>query len=307
MSNISNDSIEVVVAKDDVNDETLAGDTFARLLPELEALPLDELVAINLDVPSAVATTLGSLPKIRALRGQIVEQLPAFDVAAFDKLEDYALALNYANVQHLTANQPADDLDAVLTEGTTLRETLLMDAMALSRRGFIDGNRLKELNGPNGYKNLATDLLMVASVLRESFPQIQGRTGIQLAELDRAEKLGQRLLRVVGLRAQWPATMAKATDQRIRAFTLLTRTYDDARRAAMFLRWAVGDVDRIAPSLYAGRSNGRRKPPEPVTAEVPTNAAAASPEAHVASVAAQPTPHAVGTTSAPTTNEPFMT
>jgi hypothetical protein len=68
MDNISKDSNATVVEKDDVNDETLAGETFARLLPELVALSLDELTAINLDVPSAVATTLGSLPEIRALR-----------------------------------------------------------------------------------------------------------------------------------------------------------------------------------------------------------------------------------------------
>jgi hypothetical protein len=309
MSNISKDSNQSVVANDDVNDETLAGETFARLLPELEALSLDELVAINLDVPSAVATTLGSLPEIRAVRPQIVEHLPKFDLVAFDKLEDYALALNYANAQYLTANQPPDDLDAVLTEGTTLRETLLIDATALSRRGFVDGNRLRELNGPNGYKNLATDLLMVASVLRDAWSQIQGRTGIQLAELDRAEKLAQRLLRVVGLRAQSPATVAKAADQRIRAFTLLARTYDDARRAVMFLRWVAGDVDSIAPSLYAGRSNGRKKTPEPVPADVasPTAALATTPGAHVASVTPPAAPHAGDTTGPTATPGPFMT
>lgn len=93
------------------------------------------------------------------------------------------------------------------------------------------------------------------------------------------------MVRVVGLRAQAPATVAKATDQRIRAFTVLTRTYDDARRAVMFLRWVAGDVDSIAPSLHAGRSNGRKKTPEPVPADVasPTAALATTPAAHAAS------------------------
>ncbi len=308
MTDISNRPGDIV-AKDDVNDETLAGETFARLLPEMEALSLDELFAINLDIPSAVANTLGSLPEIRALRPDIVEQLPKFDLTAFDKLEDYTTALNYANAQYLTANQPADDLDAVTMEGTTLRETLLMDATALSRRGFVDGNRLKELNGSNGYKNLATDLLMIASVLRDSWPELQGRTGMQLAELDRAEKLGQRLMRVVGLRAQGAATIAKATDQRLRAFTLFARTYDDARRAATFLRWSAGDVDHVAPSLYAGRSNGRKKTPEP-----PPAPPATPPAEHVAPAAgqaapphAQAVPHPVAVDAAPTPNGPFVT
>lgn len=67
MAHLSKDSHEVGVAKDVVSDEALAGETFARVLPELEALSLDELIAIDLDVPSAVATTLGSPPEIRAL------------------------------------------------------------------------------------------------------------------------------------------------------------------------------------------------------------------------------------------------
>jgi hypothetical protein len=297
-----------LAANDDVNDETLAGETFARLLPELQALPLDELLVINLDVPSAVATTLGSLPEIRALRPQIIEDLPKFDVGAFDKLEDYATALNYAHAQYLTATQPATDLDAVSAESTALRETLFVDATALAHRGFIDGNRLRELSGPNGYKNLATDLLMLASVLREGLPQIQGRSGVQVAELDRAEKLGQRLMRIVGLREQGAATVASATDLRLRAFTLLARAYDDARRATTYLRWKFGDVDRVAPSLYAGRSNGRKKipdPPGPVPPAPPTTPAGTTGTAQPAVSAPAPT-HSGTNSAGGQPNEPFL-
>lgn len=297
-----------LTANDDVNDETLAGETFARLLPELQALSLDELEVINLDVPSAVATTLGALPEIHALRAQITEQLPKFDLVALDKLEDYALALNYAHAQYLTATKPADDLDPISTEAATLRETLFVDATALAHRGFLDGNRLKELNGPNGYKNLATDLLMLASVLRESWAQIQGRSGVQLAELDRAEKLGQRLMRIVGLREQGPATVATASDVRLRVFTLLARTYDDARRATTYLRWKFGDIDRIAPSLYAGRSNGRKKIPD-ASSPVPPSPAmppATTPSTPRPAADAQTPAHSGANTAVGEPNEPFM-
>jgi hypothetical protein len=251
------------ISKETINDETSSAETYTRLLPEFRALAPDELVPINLDVPSVVATTLGALPEIRALRSEIEQQIPGFDLKAFDHLEDFALALHHAHTQYLTATQPADDLEAVATEAAALRQTLHLDATALSHRGLIDANKLKELRGPNGYKNLATDLAILASVLKESWPQIEGRTGIAPSELERALKLGQRLVRIVGLREQGPATVAVATELRQRAFTLLFRTYDNIRRAVTFLRWNGNEADAIAPSLYAGRGGGRRRAETP--------------------------------------------
>ena len=42
-----------------------------------------------------------------------------------------------------------------------------------------------------------------------------------------------------------------ALGRRQRVFTLLARAYDQLRRHLSFLRWSEGDVDEIAPSLYA--------------------------------------------------------
>jgi hypothetical protein len=260
--------------KNNVSEEALASETYERLLPELQALSLDELVNINLDIPSAVMTTLGALPEIRAFRTEILA-LPNFDGKAFDKLEDYAFALQHAHTLFLMATQPTKELDVLTEEATALRETLLMDASALAHRGHINGNRLNELQGAHGFRNLATDLGLLVGVLREAWPQIQGRSSVQVAELDHAVRVAQRVLRLAGLREQGPEAVASVTDMRMRAFTLFSRTYDDARRAITFLRWSIGDADKICPSLYAGRSNGRRKSPE--TPVVTQGAPAASP------------------------------
>jgi hypothetical protein len=107
---------------------------------------------------------------------------------------------------------------------------------------------------------------------------VQSRSGVQDAELEPADKLAQRIVRVVGLREQCPAMVAAATDLRLRAFTLLFRTYDNVRRAVTFQRWSGGEADKIAPSLYAGRSNGRRRAEPPVT-DVPPPAPAPVPGA----------------------------
>jgi hypothetical protein len=283
--------------KKSVNDETLGKETYARLLPELQALSVDELLVINVDIPSVVATTLGALPEIRALRAEIEKKLPDFDLAAFDKLEDYAFTLTHAHTRYVSATQPSDDLAAITEEGTTLRDTLLGDATTLARRGLVDGNRLKDVKTVPGYKNLATDLGVLADVLGDSWEKIQGKTGTDRAELDRAMRLQHRLMRVVGLREQGPAVVAAATDMRMRAYTLLARTYDQARRAVGYVRWDVGDVEKIAPSFYAGRSNGRRKNTEtPVSAD-PTPPAA-NPPANAQPVA----PAASGSS----TTDPFL-
>jgi hypothetical protein len=274
--------------KTSIDDEALASETYERILPELQALKTEELILINRDIPTVVTTTLGALPEIKALRPEIVEQLPRFDITSFNKLEDYAFTLNYTHGQYITATQPSDDLEVLVAEATTLRETLLTDASALARRGLVDGNRLQELKGVNGFKNLATDLGALANILRESWPSIQTRTNIQLSELEQAGKMAHRILRIVGLREQGPVMVAAATDMRTRAFTLLARTYDDARRAVIYLRANEGDADKIAPSLYGGRKRKGAEaasPVEPAPAPTPAPAPAATgaqPAAHPA-------------------------
>jgi hypothetical protein len=272
------------VARITVNDETLAYEIFARVLPEIEALPVEELIPVNLDVPVAITTSLGALPEILALRDQIAN-LPHSPIRVIDGIENYAFALSVANSQYLSAVRPADDLEELTEEGTKVRETLALTAEMLAHHGLIDKNTLNNLQGPNGYRNLASDLGVLSNVLRDAWPNIQGKCAIEFSEIERATKLGQRLMRVVGLREQGPAIIAKATDVRNRAFTLLTRAYDEARRAVTYLRWHDGDVDRVAPSLYAGRSNGRRKassdvvPPVATPAATPPNASAGTPAA----------------------------
>ena len=63
---------------------------------------------------------------------------------------------------------------------------------------------------------------------------------------------------MIGARRNGLASLRAAADTRIRAFTLLTLTYDQARRAVIYLRWEQGDVQRIAPSLYTGRGGRKR-------------------------------------------------
>jgi hypothetical protein len=287
-----------------VGDETLSNDAYQRLLPELQALEPDELMQVNLEISSAVSTVLGVLPGLRGLRPDIEKSLPDFDLGTFDKLEAYTLALAHANMQYQIATAPPDDLQPVASEGTSLRSALYADVTALAQRGFVDTNKLKDLKGPNGYKNLAGDLLILAGILRENWPKFAGKCATDPTEIERATKLGQHLLRVLGLREQAPILIADATEQRVRAFTLFREAYDQARRAATYLRWNQDDADKIAPSLYAGRSNGRRKAGD-ADSQTPATDAAHTAPAQTSSAASSANSPTTGQTPAP--NQPSPT
>jgi hypothetical protein len=183
---------------------------------------------------------------------------------------------------------------------------------ALAERNLIDGRQLARLNGVVGFKNVALDLHILACVLRNAGHEIQGKCAIEPAELERADQIAAAILRLVGIREQNPATIASALDLRNRAFTAFVKAYDQIRRAVIYWRWDQGDADHIAPSLYAGRGNGKKKRAAPATtpAEPPAPALEANdlpPVPHpttlvVASVVAAPDGAKTGPNA-----EPFMT
>ncbi len=261
-------------------------EAYERSLPDMAALPDSELLSINLDIPSAVATTLGAWKEIALLRDQVMG-LHDFDVTRFDKLETYALAAWQAHSSYVAASTPAEPIQELADKAVASREQLLSDAVALGKRGLIDGERLKELKGPVGYKNVAIDIGVLVALLRERWAVVASKTALSAEELDAAETLADQLITAVGQREQAPLVVATAADNRQRAFSLLIKTYDQARRAISYLRWNKDDIESIAPSLYAGRQNGNHRKSgdggssEPATTVVapaapPPSAAAAS-------------------------------
>jgi hypothetical protein len=293
-------------------DEALANAVFERLRADFAALKKEELQQVNLDIPAAVATVLGVLPEVRQLRDQIVKELPSFNIAQFDKLEDYAVALSFVQARFLAATQPPDDLAEVAEQATMFRERLLAEARALVHHKLVSEEQLAQLKGANGYKNVATDVMVLTGIMQEQWPQIQGKTPTTTEDLDQASRVATRLLRIVGLREQGPAQVAEVADLRLRAFTLLIRTYDDARRAVTYLRSDEDDVDSITPSLHPGRPRRRptdaeQAPAGPVSPAPGTTAPGTAAAPAVAPSAAVPPPVAAAAKFTPLDNKgPFL-
>lgn len=205
---------------------------------------------------------------------------PEFDVRLIEKMDEYAMALSHAHTLFSLASRSADPLRALVEEGRKLRATLVAHAAALVRRGHLGDRRLKDLRGPKGHQDLAFDLQLVAALFRETFSRIADKSGVQLDELFKAQQIAASIVRAIGQREKGTARLRAAADIRVRAFTLLTRRYDQARRAVTYLRWEEGDVQKIAPSLYTGRGGRKRaREKQPAIAVADTEQATEDPAA----------------------------
>ena len=244
---------------------------FQRVEAEFPQIEERDLVPVNIDIPGAVATVLGSLPEIRALRPELAE-LRGFDLARFDRLRDYTLAVGHAHAMYRAATDPSNALTELAEEVMQLRDVLQADATALAKRRLLDESQTSKLRGGSSYKGAAFEVVGLVGLFREHWEKIQGRSALQTEELVRAGRLAQELVTAVGLREQSPAVVGAAAALRQRAYTLFFRAYDDVRRAVSYLRWHQDDGDKIAPSLFAGR--GGRGIPEEVR---PGETAASSP------------------------------
>ncbi|WP_434046767.1 MULTISPECIES: hypothetical protein [Sorangium] len=255
-----------------------AAAAFDEALPEIEALSPDRLIPLNLDVPRVVSQVLGVLPGLRALRADIAEHLPTFDIARLDRLETYALAAWYAHLLWLSSGGAENALKPLLAEAAPLRENLLGDAEALARRGLLDAATVAEIRAGQGHIDVANDLVALSALFSASWSEIAGKTAASEEEVKRAGEIGPQLLAALGVREHGKGPgPTEAADRRARAFALLVHAYDQIRRAVAFLRWDEEDADVIAPSLYKGRTG--RASSSTDTTEAPADEAPAGPTA----------------------------
>ncbi|AKU96234.1 hypothetical protein AKJ09_02898 [Labilithrix luteola] len=233
------------------------------------------MLQINIELQEAATGILGAAPKAAQLRPQIEKELPYFDLSQLDKLVTYARAMTFAQTNYLGASTRSEQLPALIERGVAARELLLSDATALAHRGLLDGKKLTELKGSVGYLNLASDLGVLVTILRERWTDIANRTAIQPSELDDAERLFGEITEAVAARNAQPAKVASAGEERQRAFTLAIAAYDSVRRAVNYLRWPQGDADKYAPTLFANRgsrsSAHKDEPVQPIASPAQPN------------------------------------
>lgn len=253
------------------------------------ALDPSELAPVNLDVQEVVPTVIGAARRMRMFREAIVKELPRFDIARFDSIIPRAQALAYAHSLYLSANNPPQELPQLFERAVELREVLVLDVTGLVKRGLVPNRPLDELKGAVGYANVASDLRVLTNIYQANWSAISGKTAVQSSELNEAARLFGQITSAMAERTQPSQTLSEAADQRQRAFVLVVRAYEDARRAIAYLRSAEGDADKLAPSMWTTR-RGRRGQVDAGESGSPA-APVAAPAAPVAPAAPAHPPH----------------
>jgi hypothetical protein len=228
-------------------------DALEQVRSEAEALKDEELLIINVEPLAAVATVRGVLPKLYPLREQIAADLPRFNLAFLDRLELYALALMQAHSLFNVATGESSGRLALVSEARELRSLLLNDVNNLRKHGFLVCANLSQLRGANGNRNIASDVMTLAALLREHWAQVSSHCGASLIDLDRAEVLSDELMKILGERESAPERLAAATLLRRRVYTLFMRAYAEVRKAVRAIVIAPEEARKLTPSVHNRR------------------------------------------------------
>ena len=256
---------------------------FACVRPMAEAIDEKEVIKVDTNATKAAIIVVSALKAVRKLRPQM-ERLLDFDIANLDRLEDLALATWYAD--SIAWKQDPESLVPLATEGSELRKLLHDSAEILSRFGLMPAKQVAEISRSVGYVDLGNDLLALSRLYAGHWEEVEDATPVSEVEVDRAEALGDQLLRALAERDE--ETADEAMQMRARVYTLLDRAYAQVRRAAAYLRFDQRDAKRFAPTMRPRR--GPRSRHRLAKSDAASAAPPSQPEGAATTVAATETP-----------------
>lgn len=253
-----------VIYRADVNldNEPKTAAAYQALLPRYLELDRADLIAVNADITTVVATMSAAATRLAELRKQI-RALAVTDAALVDEIGPCADGLDYAEGQYRAELQSTGELADLARECGETREMFVADLRNAAAHGVIDGGYLNEYSGAPGFKNTIDDVRLLTRLYRNHWPALSGRTCRTLQELDRAEAVIHRMALLVGERELPTTCSSDVAEMRTRAFTYAVKRYDAVRRIVHFMRWNEADADSLAPSLWAHRGSKRKPEKEP--------------------------------------------
>lgn len=215
------------------------------LLDEMQALSADELQSSAWSEKKA-AVVLAALPRIRALLPRIVKELPDFDVTRLDRLEVYAKALRVCQAFFFEMQIMPADLRGAVWKGARLRRRFVRSFNWLVERGELRHDDASCHSKCVGWWRLHFDLSELPHVLKYE----EEKLGWSMATSgEEAKRIREQLCAIGRWRQRASDNVMIAYRGRERVYTLMSRTYEEARDAVRLVRRYQGDVDTIAPPL----------------------------------------------------------
>lgn len=236
-------------------------DAHRLMAPRAQSIPLNELLAVNIDIETAVTIAIGTAARVQELRQAVQEQLPTFDISVLDRLMTVAQAAGQAQVSWLASDAPRDKVPALSIRCQAARQRLDDHVIALAARGILLRGGYHHLMRSTEGLPLAKDLGKLTRRLRNAWDELEFEGQRERRDLQRAEELADELFsEVLKRQAAQGKAQHESTEQRQRFFTLLVREYEQVRRVVTFVRWQEGDGHTVAPALFVqSRPRRRRK------------------------------------------------
>lgn len=243
-----------------------------RLRPRLLAIPAEKIAIVpRVDPDRAIAIVNGSLARIARQRDGIAAELGEAAAAILDELPVAVHAAQWATVE-AAWDGSIHDARALHEELFADHRLLSLDAEALAARGLLPRARVDAGRPAKGYRTVANSVLVLVSLFREHWPQLESKTAVTQDHLARLETRAVRALDILD-RARRGRLPRPAHELRLRALVHLLDVYGEVRRRIQYVRYPHRDADEIAPSAYSGRharANGRRASPAQPKAGAPS-------------------------------------
>ena len=217
---------------------------------QMAALRDEELLVVNLDIPSLVTQVRAALPELRQLEARIVARWRQAPPARVDRLERYSWALEHTHGPCQGLEVPHRNSTPLVRELRALRWRILDDLRVLVRTSVLDESLLEPFGDVQSHRSLASSVCELVALCRAHWPQIENQSPLTTDELSQAFARAMALMQQLPRRRRLPEASLCALRERRQAFTLVVREYTEFRRAAQFLCATKAEVDRIAPSLY---------------------------------------------------------
>jgi hypothetical protein len=231
------------------------GKALEELKPRLVVMEPEEILRdAKLDATVAGTIAAATAKKVLPFRGALVAIFGAAAGTRVDELPKLARATQQADIAAAAAAAPSD-LSAMHEEVRDAYDLLSADAQGMVHRKLIPAHELDKTKDIQGYEATVRSTLILVAVLRRYWEQVKDQTPLTEADLDRTQRTAERMLDTKGDRDQG-VPQVPANELRLRALSLLIRTYREIFREVQYLRFWEGDADTIVPSLWSGR--GRR-------------------------------------------------
>jgi hypothetical protein len=256
------------VVRDTIN-ASAARAAFVKTEARLDAVPLDQLLPVRVDVQAAAAlahsvAVRDSAPERRAVFERLA-QAGLFDLAHLDSLAELALATWHARQQQQVSSSVASGSMLpvnIVDEASALRARMLNVLEYYFSAHATIGPKLRLLRAGSGYQDLANDLQLSADMYEEApIKAVISRDPMhyQAEDPTRARELASTIFNALGLEGEGETQRLAQSSQR--AWTLLSRTYDKLRAAGQYIFADQEDVEATYPTLIAFvRAPATRRP-----------------------------------------------